>query len=75
MGASLHFVREEVSVKLDGGRLEACLYHHFLAHIVQRETAFLTLQQIEWAPGWEIGIFNSACKQNNVQLLKFRRLT
>lgn len=45
----LHFVREEVSVKLEAGRVQAQLYHHLLAHRVQGPTAFVTLLWGKWS--------------------------
>lgn len=58
----LHFVREEVSVKIAGGRNDAHMRHYLLAHKVQRDTAFATLQQIEWASGSSTECMQSVAK-------------
>lgn len=70
----LHFVREEVSVKLEGGRVEAQLYHHLLAHRVQGSTAFLTLQQMEWAPGSSSGRLQSLVEHADQAKLSWQNL-
>ncbi len=51
-----------MSVKLDGCRVEACLYHHPLVQKVQRGTRLPTLQQIEWALGYSTGRLQSLIK-------------